>query len=67
MASINARSGSLQVDFRYKGQRCREQTRYADTPANRKKLEFRAYGSRNIAGNILVQELLPKEQQSRVL
>lgn len=39
MASINARSGSLQVDFRYKGQRCREQTRYADTPANRKKLE----------------------------
>ena len=39
MATINARSGTLQVDFRYKGQRCREQTRYADTPANRKKLE----------------------------
>lgn len=39
MASINVRSGKLQVDFYYKGVRCREQTRYADTPANRKKLE----------------------------
>lgn len=39
MASINARNGKLQIDFRYKNQRCREQTRYVDTPANRKKLE----------------------------
>ena len=39
MASINARNGKLQIDFRYKKQRCREQTRYVDTPANRKKLE----------------------------
>lgn len=39
MATINARSGTLQVDFRYKGKRCREQTRYTDTPVNRKKLE----------------------------
>lgn len=39
MASINARNDKLQIDFRYKNQRCREQTRYVDTPANRKKLE----------------------------
>lgn len=39
MASINVRNNKLQVDFRYKGKRCREQTRYVDTPANRKKLE----------------------------
>ncbi len=39
MATINERYGKLQVDFRYKGKRCREQTRYDDTPANRKKLE----------------------------
>lgn len=39
MATINERYGKLQVDFRYKGKRCREQTRYEDTPANRKKLE----------------------------
>lgn len=39
MASINVRSGKLQVDFRYKGHRCREQTRYTDTPANHSKLK----------------------------
>lgn len=39
MASINVRNNKLQVDFRYKGKRCREQTRYVDTLANRKKLE----------------------------
>ena len=33
MASINTRNGKLQIDFRYKKQRCREQTRYVDTPA----------------------------------
>ncbi|MFT0212194.1 site-specific integrase [Pseudomonas sp. F1_0610] len=39
MASINVRNGRLQADFRYKGRRCRELTRYTDTAANRKKLE----------------------------
>ena len=39
MASINTRYGLLQVDFYYRGQRCREQTKFEDTPANRKKLE----------------------------
>lgn len=38
MASINTRYGKLQADFRYRGRRCREQTRYTDTAANRKKL-----------------------------
>ena len=40
MASIRARkdSGKLFMDFRYRGQRCREQTALEDTPANRKKL-----------------------------
>ena len=39
MATINSRSGKLQVDFRYKGQRCRETTKFIDTPVNRKKLQ----------------------------
>ncbi len=40
MASIRVRSetGNLFFDFRYRGERCREQTSLADTPANRKKL-----------------------------
>jgi len=32
-------SGKLFVDFRYRGQRCREQTDFADTPANRRLLQ----------------------------
>lgn len=39
MASINSRNGKLYVDFRYIGQRCREQTLLTDTKANRKRLE----------------------------
>jgi integrase len=41
MGSIRARkeSGLLFIDFRYRGQRCREQTLLADTPPNRKRLE----------------------------
>jgi integrase len=40
MASIRVRSetGNLFFDFRHRGERCREQTSLADTPANRKKL-----------------------------
>jgi integrase len=39
MGSIRARpqNGKLFFDFRYRGQRCREQTALDDTPANRKK------------------------------
>lgn len=37
MASLGARSGRLYIDFRYHGQRYRESTSIADTPANRKK------------------------------
>ena len=39
MASINSRNGNLYIDFRYIGQRCREQTLLADTKPNRKRLE----------------------------
>lgn len=39
MASINSRNGKLYVDFRYIGQRCREQTLLTDTKPNRKRLE----------------------------
>jgi len=38
MSAINTRRNKLQVDFRYRGVRCREQTLLTDTPANRKKL-----------------------------
>ncbi|WP_082794224.1 Arm DNA-binding domain-containing protein [Thauera humireducens] len=40
MASIRtlASTGTLFIDFRYEGKRCREYTRLEDTPANRKKL-----------------------------
>ena len=39
MGSIRVRgSGNLQIDFRYMGARCREQTALPDTPANRKTL-----------------------------
>lgn len=41
MGSVRARreNGLLFLDFRYQGQRCREQTMLADTPGNRKRLE----------------------------
>ncbi|MGC2164724.1 MAG: DUF3596 domain-containing protein, partial [Gallionella sp.] len=41
MASIQVRkeTGTLIIDFYYKGDRCREQTALADTPANRKRLQ----------------------------
>ena len=38
MGTINVRSGHLQLDFRYRGVRCREQSRLADTERNRRKL-----------------------------
>ena len=38
MGSINVRSGRLQLDFRYRGIRCREQTNLGDTEANRRRM-----------------------------
>ena len=38
MGTINVRSGHLQLDFRYRGVRCREQTKLSDTERNRRKL-----------------------------
>ena len=37
MGSIRSRSGKLFFDFRYRGLRCREQTKLSDTSANRKR------------------------------
>lgn len=37
MASFYERSGRLVLEFRYRGQRCREQTKLEDTLANRKR------------------------------
>jgi integrase len=37
MASIGVRSNRIYIDFRYKGVRCREQTKLTDTPANQKR------------------------------
>lgn len=39
MASVNARSGLLFFDFRYKATRCREYTKLADTPVNRRRMQ----------------------------
>ena len=39
MATVNSRDGKLYIDFRYRGIRCREQTRVTDTPENRARLE----------------------------
>ena len=39
MGSINVRGNKLALDFRYKGQRCREQTKLEDTSSNRKRLK----------------------------
>jgi integrase len=39
MGSIRIRNDLLFFDFRYQGERCREQTLLEDTPANRKKLQ----------------------------
>ncbi|MDW1928591.1 DUF3596 domain-containing protein [Vibrio sp. 947] len=38
MGVINVRNNKLVLQFRYKGQRCREQTQLPDTSANRKRL-----------------------------
>ena len=38
MGSVRSRSGKLFFDFRYRGVRCREQTKLSDTPANRRRV-----------------------------
>jgi integrase len=39
MGSVYSRSGFLQFDFRYKGQRCRESSNLPDNPANRRRCD----------------------------
>jgi integrase len=40
MATVTVRNDFLILDFRYKDKRCREKTKFIDTPANRKKLKL---------------------------
>ena len=40
MGTVNALSnGTLFMDFRFRGKRCKEYTKLKDSPANRKKLK----------------------------
>lgn len=66
MASINVRNGKLQADFRYKGQRCREQTRYADTLVNRKKLEkiLERMEAEILLGTFIYRNYFPKSARA---
>lgn len=65
MATIKTRSGKLQVDFRYMGHRCREQTRFTDTPADRKKLEkiLERMEAEILLGTFLYRDYFPKSKK----
>ncbi|WP_194436049.1 site-specific integrase [Vibrio fluminensis] len=39
MGAVNAKNGTLYVDFQYRGVRCKEYTKLPDTPANRNRLK----------------------------
>lgn len=39
MPSVRSRENKLFFDFRYRGERCREQTKLPDTPANRRRVQ----------------------------
>lgn len=69
MASIRARkdSGLLLIDFRFRGQRCREQTLLADTVANRARLKKLAERiERAISqGNFVYAEFFPDSPRAR--
>jgi integrase len=63
MGTIRPRegSGNLQIDFRYMGQRCREQTALPDTPANRKMLEklLKAIEAEIVLGTFVYEKYFP--------
>ncbi|WP_430461139.1 Arm DNA-binding domain-containing protein [Thalassolituus sp. LLYu03] len=62
MATINTRYGRLQIDFRYRGQRCREQTKFEDSPANRKRLQkiIERMEAEMVLGTFVYREYFPK-------
>lgn len=66
MATINSRSGKLQVDFRYKGQRCRETTKFVDTPANQKKLQkiIERMDAEILLGTFVYSNYFPKSKRA---
>ena len=63
MGAIRTRTGSpnLFIDFKYMGQRCREQTALPDTPANRKMLEklLKAIEAEIVLGTFVYQKYFP--------
>jgi integrase len=68
MASINARpeTGTLYIDFRYQGRRCREQTMLVDSPENRKRLE-RLVDRMNralLSGSFRYEEFFPNSRKA---
>ncbi len=68
MATINSRSGKLQVDFRYQGQRCRETTKFIDTPVNRKKLQkvIERMEAEILLGTFVYRNYFPKSKQAAI-
>lgn len=66
MASINSRNGKLRIDFRYRGQRCREQTRFPDTPANRRKLQkvVERMEAEMVLGTFVYRDYFPKSAKA---
>src|SRR5690554_8035739 len=66
MATINSRSGKLQVDFRYQGKRCRETTKFTDTPANRKKLQniIERMEAEILLGSFVYRNYFPKSKRA---
>lgn len=66
MASINSRNGKLRIDFRYKGQHCREQTRFQDTPANRRKLQtiVERMEAEMVLGTFVYRDYFPKSAKT---
>lgn len=68
MGSVRVRpeSGQLFLDFRYQGQRCREQTLLEDNPANRRRLEkaLRAIEEQIAAGTFDYEARFPGSKRS---
>lgn len=62
MASIIPRSGKLMIDFRYRGQRCREQTRFEDSPANHKHVQkiIERMDAEMLLGTFVYRDYFPK-------
>ena len=68
MASFYAKDGHLYVDFRWRGVRCQEATRLADTPENRGKIrrDVRQIDGEIAAGTFDYLRWFPRGRKSRL-